>query len=353
MKIRRISIYDEFQCTKADCPANCCRGWRVPIDHDAYVKYLKEKGIFGAKLRLSIKKTEEVVAFRSINCRCPFWNTDHLCAIQKKHGTDYMPSVCVQFPRKLYNLKFFCEETLYLACPEAAKLFLETVNNKKAFSFMVTEEEVCYETAVTNDDKEFLNYLLKSRNELIRMLRSGTRYDSMAILSYGQDAQNACLCGKALPNPLVYSSKERYPFDSKSVNQWMFCEFYHPKLKRMSPLIYRLCKKYIRRVGMISGVDHKAADKKLNDIKQALYHKIPDLDMLLNRYYEYYLFTDFFNIFDDYSFLRHLRYGMAKTHMMWLFLALYAEKKENISMEEIAEVIALYERRAPHIRNAI
>lgn len=304
-------------------------------------------------LRCSIKKTDDVASFRCFINRCPFWGSDHLCAIQKKHGTDYMPAVCVQFPRQLYNLNFFCEETLYLACPEAARLFLESVKGKEPIYFMAMEGEVCYEAATTNDDEEFLNYLQKSREELIRMLRSGTRYDSMAILSYGKDAQNACLSGKTLPSPLSYSSQDCYLVNSKSINQWLFGGFFHPKLKRKYPLIYKLCKRYIRKIGALSRINCKAVDKKLGDLKKSLYNKIPDLDHLLNRYYEYYLITDFFNIFDDYSFIRHLLYGIVKTDMLWLFLALYAEKKDKIGMEEIAEIIALYERRAPHIRNAL
>ena len=67
---------------------------------------------------------------------------------------------------------------------------------------------VNYEENTTNDDREFLDYLLKSRNELIKMLRNGISFDSMAILHYGQDAQNACLSQTPLPSPQDYESQE-------------------------------------------------------------------------------------------------------------------------------------------------
>ena len=77
------------------------------------------------------------------------------------------------------------------------------------------------------------------------------------------------------------------------------------------------------------------------------------MDNLLSRYYEYYLYTDFLDTFEDYSFSKHLLYGIAKAHMLWLFLALYAENRKQLSIDEIAKVIAVYERRAPQIEDAL
>ncbi len=39
--------------------------------------------------------------------------------------------------------------------------------------------------------------------------------------------------------------------------------------------------------------------------------------------------------------------------MLWLFLALYAENKKALDTDEIAKVIAVYERRAPQIEDAL
>ena len=226
MLIRRISILNEFRCTGTDCSFNCCRGWKVPIDHDMYMKYLNEKGLFGTLLRCSIEKTEELVAFRSTPHGCPFWGLDHLCTMQKKHGTEYMPAVCIQFPRQLYNLEFFCEETLYLACPESARLFLVSVLDKKPFDFTESEGSVTYDVNTTNDDREFLDYLLQSRDELAELLRNGTPFDSMAFVEYGRDAQNACLSQSPLPSPLDYTTKESYQIDFKKMNTLLFNGFY-------------------------------------------------------------------------------------------------------------------------------
>ena len=84
-----------------------------------------------------------------------------------------------------------------------------------------------------------------------------------------------------------------------------------------------------------------------------MYQKLPNLDGLLQQYYVYYLYTNFLDIFEDYSFSKHLLFGIAKTHMLWVFFALYAEHKKQISTEELAKIIAVYERRAPQIEDAL
>lgn len=353
MLIKRISILNEFHCTGADCSFNCCRGWKVPVDHDMYMKYLNEKGLFGTLLRCSIEKKEELVAFRSTPRGCPFWGFDRLCTMQKKHGTAYMPAVCIQFPRQLYNLDFFCEETLYLACPESARLFLVSVLEQKPFDFTESDGTVSYEVNTTNDDEDFLDYLLRSRDELVSMLKNGTPFDSMAIVDYGRGAQNACLAQSPLPCPADFTSKESFPIRFKEMNELLFNGFYHPSLRTISPFLYRLCKKYLYLFGTLRHTDPAAGERKLAALKERLYQKMPYLDDLLNRYYEYFLYTDFLDTFEDYSFSKHLLYGIAKAHMLWLFLALYASNRKQLSIDEIAKVIAVFERRAPQIEDAV
>ncbi|MDE6419224.1 MAG: flagellin lysine-N-methylase [Lachnospiraceae bacterium] len=350
MEIKRISFFNEFKCIAKDCPANCCRNaWKVPIDPDMYAKYRNEKGIWGLLLRCSTVKRQGVATFRHTFRGCPFLGTDRLCGIQKKHGVSYMPVVCIRFPRQLYNLNYFCEETLYLACPEAARLFLVSAAGDRPFEFTVTEGNVNYKVNTTNDDREFLDYLLKARNELIKMLESGVSFDNMAILHYGQDSQNACLSQTPLPSPQDYESREHYQMTCEKIDGWLFNGFYHPRLRTISPLLYQLCRKYIRKFGRQGRRNPSAANQKLAALKESLYEKIPDLRKILNRYYEYYLLTGFLDIYEDYSFSKHLLFGIVKTHLLCLFIALYAEDRENINPREIATVMAVYERRARQI----
>ena len=354
MEIKRISIFNEFKCIAQDCPVSCCSNiWKIPVDSDMYTKYRNEKGLWGLLLRCSTVKKRDMTIFRNTFRGCPFWGRDHLCSIQKKHGTSYLPVVCIQFPRQLYNLKFFCEETLYLSCPESARLFLSSAVGDKPFEFTVTEGDVSYEVNTTNDDREFLDYLLKARDELIKMLENGIPFDSMAILDYGQDTQNACLGQTPLPKPQDYESQEHYRMTCEKIDDWLFNGFYHPKLRTKSPLLYQLCRKYIRKFGCQGNRNPRAADKKLAVLLESLYGKMPDLDIILTRYYEYYLLTNFLDIYEDYSFSKHLRNGIIKTHLLRLFIALYAEGRENINSSEIATLMAVYERRALQIYSSM
>ena len=354
MKIKRISIFSEFRCTAEKCPANCCRNsWKIPIDPDMYTKYCHEKGPLGLLLRCSAIKRHGIATFRNTFQGCPFWGTDHLCNLQKKCGVSYMPVVCRQFPRQLYNLKFFCEETLYLACPESARLFLEFCTEDKPFTFTVTEENVSYKVNTTNDDKAFLDELLNARNELITMLKEGVSFDSMAILKYGQDAQNACLIQKPLPSPLNYESREKYRLTCEKTDHMLFNGFYHPRLRTVSPHLYSLCQRYIRNFGRPGRKNTVDANRKLAALKENLYQKLPDLDKLLNRYYEYYLLTHFLDIYESYDFLKCLFYGIAKSNLLWLLVALYAEDQETLNIPELAIVLAVYERRAPQIQTGL
>ena len=187
------------------------------------------------------------------------------------------------------------------------------------------------------------------------MLRQGCRYNNMAILNYGKNAQNACLNQSPLPSPLDFggNTADYFTVDCLKMNQLFFNGFYHPHLKSLSPFLYRLCKKYIAELGFLSERDADAANRKLAKLKKHTYDMIPDLDKMLDHYYEYFLLTNFLDIFEDYSFSKHLLFGMAKTEMFWLFLALYGRHKKQLSIDEITRIMAVYERRAPQIEDAL
>lgn len=374
MIIKQISMLKQFQCTGAACPSNCCRGWRIPIDDNAYKKYITEKGVLGFILRCFLVKKEELTSFRHSKhrYRCPFWGLDKLCGLQKRYGTDYMPLVCVQFPRQLSNFGSFCEETLYLACPEAAKLFIEQARAKIPFDFEESIGEAGYEENTTNDDLDFLNYLLKSRAELITMLEKGCGLNTI-LLDYAKDTQDKCLAygmrntgvglGSkefALPSPLDYmvSDGRLFTADADAMHTLFFKGFYHPTLKHSSPVLYKLCQKYIRAFYTLTKANPKAADAKLKSLMESVYDYVPDFDMLMTHYYEYFLQENFLNIFEDYCFLKHMLCGMAKAQMLQLFVALYCQdlrgrRKRLLSVEELSLVISVYERRAPQIEDAL
>lgn len=374
MIIKQASILKKFKCTGAACPANCCRGWKIPIDDDICQKYLTEKGIFGFFLRFFLEKKNGLISFKSSKrqYRCPFWGLDRLCSIQKNHGVEYMPRVCVDFPRQLSNFGSFCEETIYLACPEAARLFLEQARAKVHFTFEEIMADADYKENTTNDDTDFLNYLLKTRDELIMMLNADGL--SVDILKYAKAAQDKCLeygfmntgvnlgsQGFPLPNPLDYrsSGKKAFTLNASAMHTLFFKGFYHPSLKHSSPVLYQLCKKYIHSFYMQTKTNPETADLKLNKLMESIYDYVPDFDELMIYYYEYFLQKNFLDIYEDYCFLKHILLGMAQTQMLKMFVALYCKdyclfrKKRLLSADELSLIIAVYERRAPQIEDAL
>ena len=155
------------------------------------------------------------------------------------------------------------------------------------------------------------------------------------------------------PSPQDYESREHYRMTCEKIDNWLFNGFYHPRLRTISPLLYQLCRKYIRKFGCRDRRNPDVADQKLAILQEGLYEKMPDLDVVLNRYYEYYLLTNFLDIYEDYSFSKHLLFGIVKTHLLKLFIALYADDRETINPHEIATVMAMYEQRAQQIFSSI
>ena len=160
-----------------------------------------------------------------------------------------------------------------------------------------------------------------------------------------------------LPSPLdtKYDSLAAEPvsIDCNTYNKLFFNGFYHSALKSSSPLIYKLCCRYIQKFHALSRTNPQKADNSLKALLNSVCDKIPWFDRLLKRYYEYYIIFSFLDTFEDYSFARRLKCGIYQTYMLWLFIALYTEKKKSVSIEELSKLIALYERRAPQINDAM
>ena len=56
----------------------------------------------------------------------------------------------------------------------------------------------------------------------------------------------------------------------------------------------------------------------------------------------------FLEVYEDYSFVKKLAGGIIHVHMLELFLALYYEKTNSLTQEELAVLISVYERRGRH-----
>jgi lysine-N-methylase len=121
-----------FRCIGPDCEDTCCRGMWVLIDKLTYEKY---QAFPAGEIRSLVEqyvtlKTEDAsdALYAQINATpssdCPFLGTDRLCGVQKQFGSESLSATCSIYPRVLNRVKSELEVSLYLSCPEAARLVL-------------------------------------------------------------------------------------------------------------------------------------------------------------------------------------------------------------------------------------
>lgn len=117
-----------FRCLAADCPDDCCHGWRVLVDREHLDKLRQalppEEA--AAKLRPIESNDPQRVALVVLDGqrRCSFLDGG-LCSIQSRFGEDHLPDACATFPRRVGRLGDGYELQGSLSCPEVARLVLE------------------------------------------------------------------------------------------------------------------------------------------------------------------------------------------------------------------------------------
>lgn len=159
------AYYKEFRCIAADCPDSCCQGWDVVIDSETEAFYHSVQGNFGEKLRSAIYTDSDGdrVFHLEEEKKCPFWGSDRLCDIYKELGEEHLSATCARFPRLSMDYSAFTEHSLALACPEAARLIVNTDN---AYSSL-THEQI---TECEDYNADIMNLLLKARRQSANIL---------------------------------------------------------------------------------------------------------------------------------------------------------------------------------------
>lgn len=167
MKHYYPSYYEKFRCIAASCPDSCCQGWDVVIDCETEGFYNSVKGDFGERLRKAIYTDSDGdrVFHLADEKKCPFWGNDKLCEIYKELGEEHLCDTCAHFPRLTLEFEDFCEHSLALACPEAARLILTTDDAYKAFTHM-------HGSGCEDYTSQEINLMLNSRSEFLKLLGS-------------------------------------------------------------------------------------------------------------------------------------------------------------------------------------
>ncbi len=364
MKIYRTPYFNDFKCLMGDCPIACCRGWKIPIDPDSYQTYKKTKGKLGLRLRLAMGKEEDGFPVFSPAARCcHFYTKDGLCGLQIEKGEAFIPGICQRFPRRYKNYGLFCEESLELACPASAQLFLK---NRHSGSFAFLYEETTgqpeYPDTTENDDSAYLTRLVDCRNQLIQSLLQEKSMPLFAQLirvqKYGYALQMHCAkSGFTSPTPelnvlslteiALDSTEQTAPFlyDAKETDELMCSGIYHIKLRKRLPMFYQICLTYF---SLFDPLTKAQADALLAQLFSDFFETHPEMPDLLLDYYIYYLETTFLQNYEDYSFQKNLSMGAMHVHFLLLFLCLYEKQGHEMTEENIGKTISIYERHMRH-----
>ena len=150
----------KFQCDGVACGGTCCKDWQIEIDSKAYNRY--------SKINPKIADFIQGKYYINLNEKraCPFLTNECLCGVQLSEGEPFLSGTCRTYPRRTYVIGDFCERTLSLACPLAAKLAL---SGQMKFKTTDTDDETdMYDSNVPED---MLDYLLEIQMTGVKILQ--------------------------------------------------------------------------------------------------------------------------------------------------------------------------------------
>lgn len=323
----------------------------------------REKGRLGISLFFATRGWSQS-KFNSGSGKCPFLRRDGLCDIQKKRGHDHIPWTCQSYPRFYRNYGDFEECCLDLSCIGAARLFMK---HSGEAHLTVTEGEPHTRVCTTNDDSDYLEFLLRIRSGMmdateavLEDTQEGKQSPSAAfgiyadaLFLFAQDLQEFfSKGGQDLPSDLSFTTfmdgrvKDAagkpfsLPLPARVLKGFLDSSLNHVKLRRINPRLYRLFKKAGKAAGnyMKSEGAWEMAACDVLDAQPLLYST-------LVRYLSYYLLQYFLRAYETYSFRRQTALGLCHMNMVLLLIMTEAEEKE-ITEDMLADVIALYNRRA-------
>jgi lysine-N-methylase len=148
-RIRNVLVADylqRFECIGARCEDSCCQGWEVEIDEATAHRYHKVKDpeltpLFREKLATRRAPGSSATPYcfsMDSQGHCPFWDSDKLCKIQKRLGSEELSYPCARYPREENQVLHVRERAATFSCPEAARLALLT---EKPIEFKLIDEK--------------------------------------------------------------------------------------------------------------------------------------------------------------------------------------------------------------------
>ena len=349
-RIRTISFYPEFSCDGAACPMNCCHGWLIPVDDDAAKRFRREKGLFGLRLKLALGRKKEQATFNRMMMRCPLLDLDRLCAIHKKRGEACLPEACRLYPREWANLGDFVERTLDISCIRAAEIFLKSDSGEE-LGLSWTEETGLWETprAGDNDDPAFLEELVRQREDVMRQIldSDADTIPGLDELVYSLAGQAAVIQSRYLETTQTGLKRIRlFPFSIMLLNELMSTCFFEDHLKMTEPVLYRMCRSYYKTFDRLTEIE---GQKLLDNLCERYFApEGPGSVRSFRRLFAYELIREWYESYEDYSFVRRIVEAAIHINMVLLFELLAFQKGEKPDLKKRALILAVYEKRTHH-----
>lgn len=355
MKIstRTIQFYNDFKCLGENCPCTCCKGWLVPVDDEAYSKYLKLGGITGIKAFLSCRTKLGIRVFNKYMKECPFHMKNGLCELQSKYGEEYLCKVCKRYPRIIYNLGVGAHRILDLSCPEAAKLFIDNIED---ISFYYDDIEINDELYGTNDDKQYFEFICELLDTLCEVI-SNSKCDIFEIYGYllalSKEIQNvfiheekttdAVLKAKELLTKIKPDECTKFVISAENIDRIMTGGYYHARLKRESEFLYSLCKLYFKHFDkmLVPEIDNIFSNMH-KGINEGLFF---DIQLFLKKHLIYIISESYMEVYEDYSFFRKIVMAIIRSQMLMMFIWLYSNDVKKITEKELCQILYSFHRR--------
>jgi lysine-N-methylase len=126
------SQLEDFACTGAECPDNCCTGWTISIDRKTFNAYKKSthpnlKAKFAEDIHRKRKAGSDAMygymAMDTGSRACSFMQ-DKLCSVQSNLGEDLLSNTCSSYPRLTYQFDGLAQQGMEISCPAVAQKVL-------------------------------------------------------------------------------------------------------------------------------------------------------------------------------------------------------------------------------------
>lgn len=376
------------------------------IDDDTYACMKKEKGLLGLKLRLYTRvDKEDGPLFSMGRDKCPFFDKDGLCKLQKDGRMDLVAQVCKQYPRRNVLYGEFTEVTLELSCVYAATLFVQDARRHRFFireKESIDGQKTCEQAiageqggkknmldekmsllspyyAAMNNDSVFLSHLIEDRERLLDFIWNEKEkcnlFHKMAeILLYTFEKQNYYSMDDSnmamqVTLPLAAEKKqqlaewgenwERIVYDMKKgrtplilpirlLNELIYGHLSESCSKRRNGYLYEKICTYKKYFGKLF---EQEADAYFGNQVQRMYENYPKLEVIIQAYFSYLLQQTYCMAYEDYYLIGPIIRAAADVEFALVFLLGAFLDGETISEELIATTIASAEKSIRHSKS--